>query len=80
MKRSFADLLPTPLTDDSLAQLTPLSSARDLLLLLERWVERGWLRALDMAGLRLVELQEPQHPQSPQPQSLLLVAERKSPA
>ena len=40
----------------------------------------SWLRALDMAGLRLVELQEPQHPQSPQPQSLLLVAERKSPA
>lgn len=40
----------------------------------------SWLRALDMAGLHLVELQEPQHPQSPQPQSLLLVAERQSPA
>ncbi len=39
----------------------------------------SWLRALDMAGLHLVELQEPQHPQSPQPQSLLLVAERQSP-
>jgi exodeoxyribonuclease V alpha subunit len=27
----------------------PLSRADDLLLLLERWVERGWLRALDKA-------------------------------
>ncbi|VVP93687.1 Ubiquinone biosynthesis O-methyltransferase [Pseudomonas fluorescens] len=35
----------------------------------------SWIRALDMAGLRLVDLQEPQHPQSPVPQSLLLVAE-----
>ncbi|NUU38644.1 bifunctional 2-polyprenyl-6-hydroxyphenol methylase/3-demethylubiquinol 3-O-methyltransferase UbiG [Pseudomonas sp. C2B4] len=35
----------------------------------------SWIRALDMAGLRVVELQEPQHPQSPVPQSLLLVAE-----
>ncbi|SEN57802.1 DNA helicase/exodeoxyribonuclease V, alpha subunit [Pseudomonas sp. ok272] len=49
MSRSFADLLPTPLTAESLAQLTPLSRAEDLLLLLERWVERGWLRALDKA-------------------------------
>lgn len=40
----------------------------------------SWLRALDMAGLHLVELQEPQHPQSPQPQSLLMVAERQNPA
>jgi hypothetical protein len=38
----------------------------------------SWLNALDMAGLRLVSLQEPQHPQSPVPQSLLLVAERAS--
>ena len=36
----------------------------------------SWLSALDMAGLRLVSLQEPQHPQSALPQSLLLVAER----
>jgi SAM-dependent methyltransferase len=36
----------------------------------------SWLNALDMAGLRLAGLQEPQHPQSPVPQSLLLVAER----
>ncbi|MFJ2363604.1 exodeoxyribonuclease V subunit alpha [Pseudomonas sp. NPDC087697] len=49
MSRSFADLLPTPLTAESLALLTPLSRADDLLLLLERWVERGWLRALDRA-------------------------------
>jgi SAM-dependent methyltransferase len=36
----------------------------------------SWLNALDMAGFRLASLQEPQHPQSLMPQSLLLVAER----
>lgn len=36
----------------------------------------SWLNALDMAGFRLTTLQEPQHPQSPVPQSLLLVAEQ----
>ena len=35
----------------------------------------SWLNALDMAGFTLAGLQEPQHPQSPVPQSLLLVAE-----
>ena len=35
----------------------------------------SWFNALDMAGFTLVGLQEPQHPQSPVPQSLLLVAE-----
>ncbi|QVM89139.1 class I SAM-dependent methyltransferase [Pseudomonas entomophila] len=35
----------------------------------------SWLKALEMAGFSLVELQEPQHPQSPVPQSLLLVAQ-----
>ncbi|AWM92827.1 SAM-dependent methyltransferase [Pseudomonas sp. 31-12] len=35
----------------------------------------SWLNALDMAGFRLASLQEPQHPQSSVPQSLLLVAE-----
>jgi SAM-dependent methyltransferase len=35
----------------------------------------SWLNALDMAGFALAGLQEPQHPQSPVPQSLLLVAE-----
>ena len=49
MSRSFAELLPTPLTAESLALLQPLGRAEDLLLLLERWVERGWLRALDKA-------------------------------
>ncbi|WP_223513912.1 class I SAM-dependent methyltransferase [Pseudomonas sp. GL-B-19] len=37
----------------------------------------SWLNALDMGGFRLVGLQEPQHPQSPVPQSLLLVAEQR---
>lgn len=37
----------------------------------------SWFNALDMAGFRLVGLQEPQHPQSLVPQSLLLVAERR---
>ncbi|TBN31812.1 bifunctional 2-polyprenyl-6-hydroxyphenol methylase/3-demethylubiquinol 3-O-methyltransferase UbiG [Pseudomonas sp. BGI-2] len=35
----------------------------------------SWLNALDMAGFRLAGLQEPQHPQSQMPQSMLLVAE-----
>lgn len=35
----------------------------------------SWLNALDMAGFQLTSLQEPQHPQSPVPQSLLVVAE-----
>lgn len=37
----------------------------------------SWINALDMAGLRLASLQEPQHPQSAMPQSLLLVAEQQ---
>ena len=37
----------------------------------------SWINALDMAGFQLAGLQEPQHPQSPVPQSLLLVAERR---
>ena len=32
-----------------LEALAPLSRAADLVHLLERWVERGWLRALDKA-------------------------------
>ncbi|TDF84398.1 bifunctional 2-polyprenyl-6-hydroxyphenol methylase/3-demethylubiquinol 3-O-methyltransferase UbiG [Pseudomonas sp. H9] len=36
----------------------------------------SWLNALDMAGFTLSALQEPQHPQSPGPQSLLLIAEK----
>ena len=34
----------------------------------------SWINALDMAGFRLAGLQEPQHQQSPVPQSLLLVS------
>jgi exodeoxyribonuclease V alpha subunit len=49
MNRTFAHLLPTALDVESLAELKPLSRVDDLLLLLERWVERGWLRALDKA-------------------------------
>jgi exodeoxyribonuclease V alpha subunit len=49
MSRTFAQLLPTPLDAQSLAELRPLTNVSDLLLLLERWVERGWLRALDKA-------------------------------
>lgn len=49
MSRSFADLLPQSLDDEGLVDLAPLSRAEDLLLLLTRWVERGWLRALDKA-------------------------------
>ncbi|WP_085719061.1 exodeoxyribonuclease V subunit alpha [Pseudomonas sp. B28(2017)] len=49
MNRTFADLLPTSLAAESLSELAPLSRADDLLLLLTRWVERGWLRALDKA-------------------------------
>ena len=49
MNRTFANVLSTPLSADSLAQLSPLTRAEDLLLLLTRWVERGWLRALDKA-------------------------------
>jgi 2-polyprenyl-3-methyl-5-hydroxy-6-metoxy-1,4-benzoquinol methylase len=37
----------------------------------------SWINALDMADFRLAGLQEPQHPQSPVPQSLLFVAESR---
>ena len=49
MTRTFDDLLPTPLDADHLAALAPLSDSNDLLALLDRWVERGWLRSLDRA-------------------------------
>ncbi|QXI31781.1 class I SAM-dependent methyltransferase [Pseudomonas promysalinigenes] len=35
----------------------------------------SWLNALHMAGFRLLSLQEPQHPQSAVPQSLLMIAD-----
>jgi len=60
MSRSFAELLPTPLDAQSLSELTPLSRVDDLLLLLERWVERGWLRALDRAFVAFLSELDPQ--------------------
>ncbi|WP_297831664.1 exodeoxyribonuclease V subunit alpha [Pseudomonas sp.] len=59
MSRSFAELLPTPLDAQSLSALTPLSQVDDLLLLLERWVERGWLRALDRAFVAFLSELDP---------------------
>ena len=59
MSRSFAELLPTPLDAQSLADLAPLSRVSDLLLLLERWVERGWLRALDKAFVAFLSELDP---------------------
>ena len=59
MSRSFAELLPTPLDAQSLSALTPLSRVDDLLLLLERWVERGWLRALDRAFVAFLSELDP---------------------
>lgn len=60
MSRTFADLLPTPLEADSLSKLSPLTRADDLLLLLSRWVERGWLRALDRAFVAFLYELEPE--------------------
>lgn len=55
MSRSFADLLPKSSEDDSLIDLSPLSRSDDLLLLLTRWVESGWLRALDKAFVAFLQ-------------------------
>ena len=68
MSRTFADLLPTSLADESLAELAPLSRADDLLLLLTRWVERGWLRALDKAFVTFL------HELAPDDDPLVLLA------
>jgi exodeoxyribonuclease V alpha subunit len=68
MKRTFADLLPTSLAAESLAELAPLSRADDLLLLLTRWVERGWLRALDKAFVAFL------HELAPEDDPLVLLA------
>ncbi|MBT2375775.1 exodeoxyribonuclease V subunit alpha [Pseudomonas fluorescens] len=43
-----------------LEALAPLSRAADLLQLLERWVERGWLRALDKAFVGFLHELDPQ--------------------
>ncbi|CAI8949497.1 exodeoxyribonuclease V subunit RecD [Pseudomonas chlororaphis] len=53
------DLL-TPLEPHPQPDLAPLVRAADLLLLLDRWVERGWLRALDKAFVGFLHELEPQ--------------------
>ncbi|QQZ42841.1 exodeoxyribonuclease V subunit alpha [Pseudomonas sp. SK3(2021)] len=53
------DLL-TPLEPQPQPDLAPLVRAADLLLLLDRWVERGWLRALDKAFVGFLQELEPQ--------------------
>ncbi|MGA3828051.1 exodeoxyribonuclease V subunit alpha [Pseudomonas chlororaphis] len=53
------DLL-TPLEPQPQPDLAPLVRAADLLLLLDRWVERGWLRALDKAFVGFLHELEPQ--------------------
>ncbi|PXX51915.1 DNA helicase/exodeoxyribonuclease V, alpha subunit [Pseudomonas sp. LAMO17WK12:I10] len=53
------DLL-TPLEPQPHPDLAPLVRAGDLLLLLDRWVERGWLRALDKAFVGFLHELEPQ--------------------
>ncbi|MBV7567340.1 exodeoxyribonuclease V subunit alpha [Pseudomonas sp. PDM27] len=68
MSRTFTDLLPTSLAVESLADLAPLSRADDLLLLLTRWVERGWLRALDKAFVAFL------HELAPEDDPLVLLA------
>ncbi|UVK82497.1 exodeoxyribonuclease V subunit alpha [Pseudomonas sichuanensis] len=55
MSRSLDDLLPTPLQAEHLSALAPLHDSHDLLALLDRWVERGWLRALDRAFVGFLE-------------------------
>ncbi|KAB0490201.1 exodeoxyribonuclease V subunit alpha [Pseudomonas vancouverensis] len=68
MNRTFADLLPLASSADNLADLAPLSRADDLLLLLTRWVERGWLRALDKAFVAFL------HELAPDDDPLVLLA------
>ena len=60
MSRTFDDLLPTPLDAGHLAALAPLTVGADLLALLDRWVERGWLRALDRAFVAFLGERDPQ--------------------
>ncbi|QBZ87808.1 exodeoxyribonuclease V subunit alpha [Pseudomonas viciae] len=68
MSRSFADLRPTSSDDENLVELAPLTRADDLLLLLTRWVERGWLRALDKAFVAFL------HELAPDDDPLVLLA------
>nr|WP_222938382.1 exodeoxyribonuclease V subunit alpha [Pseudomonas chlororaphis] len=50
----------TPLQPQPQSDLAPLVRAADLLLLLDRWVERSWLRALDKAFVGFLHELEPQ--------------------
>ncbi|WEZ89393.1 exodeoxyribonuclease V subunit alpha [Pseudomonas sp. NyZ480] len=59
MSRSLDDLLPTPLDAEHLQALAPQRDSNDLLQLLDRWVERGWLRALDRAFVSFLEERAP---------------------
>ncbi|TLP63634.1 MULTISPECIES: exodeoxyribonuclease V subunit alpha [Pseudomonas] len=59
MSRSLDDLLPTALQAEHLSALAPLQRSHDLLALLDRWVERGWLRALDRAFVSFLEERAP---------------------
>lgn len=59
MSRRLDDLLPTPVNAEQLTALAPLRESRDLLVLLDRWVERGWLRALDRAFVSFLEERVP---------------------
>lgn len=59
MSRSLDDLLPTALQAEHLSALAPLRDSQDLLALLDRWVERGWLRALDRAFVSFLEERAP---------------------
>ena len=68
MSRSFADLLPTAMAQQALADLAPLTHGADLMLLLTHWVERGWLRALDKAFVAFL------HERAPHDEPLVLLA------
>ena len=59
MSRTLDDLLPTPLHAEHLLALAPQHNSADLLQLLDRWVERGWLRALDRAFVSFLEERAP---------------------
>ncbi|WDY58730.1 exodeoxyribonuclease V subunit alpha [Pseudomonas sp. PSKL.D1] len=59
MSRTLDDLLPTPLQAEHLQALAPQRNSGDLLQLLDRWVERGWLRALDRAFVSFLEERAP---------------------
>jgi exodeoxyribonuclease V alpha subunit len=65
MNHTFADLSSGI---DNPSSLSPLTNAADLLLLLDRWVERGWLRSLDKAFVSFL------HELAPESDPLVLLA------